>query len=107
MCSANGHVRFTPNRDRESDFPQKSPCLLYPRKRTCAVHLPMSTLGQKRTVTPTPPLGARVSIVHLELATLGLSASATLLLDRDLLDELWCDPIHLSQHAFRNRGQLF
>src|SRR5215510_1196384 len=25
------------------------PCPLYPRKRTCAVHLPMSAKGQKRT----------------------------------------------------------
>jgi hypothetical protein len=24
-------------------------CLLYPQKRTCAVHSPMSALGQKRT----------------------------------------------------------
>jgi hypothetical protein len=28
-------VRFSPNRNRKSGFPQKS-CLLYPRKRTCA-----------------------------------------------------------------------
>src|SRR5262245_11758822 len=29
MCGAKGHVRFTPNSDRESGFPEKS-CLLYP-----------------------------------------------------------------------------
>ena len=34
-----------PNSDRESEFPQKS-CPLYPRKRTCAVQLGMSALGQ-------------------------------------------------------------
>jgi hypothetical protein len=28
---------------------RKRPCLLYPQKRTCAVHLPMSAMGQKRT----------------------------------------------------------
>jgi len=29
MCSAKGHVRFAPNSDRESEFPQTS-CSLYP-----------------------------------------------------------------------------
>src|SRR5262245_45857564 len=28
---------------------RKAPCLLYPRKRTCAAHKLMSALGQKRT----------------------------------------------------------
>src|SRR5262249_38590188 len=28
------------------------PCLLYPRKRTCAVHQLMSALGQKQTHAP-------------------------------------------------------
>ena len=28
---------------------RKWSCLLYPRKRTCAVQLPMSAMGQKRT----------------------------------------------------------
>jgi hypothetical protein len=28
---------------------RKTPCLLYPRKRTCAVQLAMSAKGQKRT----------------------------------------------------------
>src|SRR4029450_9297476 len=28
---------------------RKGPCLLYPRKRTCAVQLAMSAMGQKRT----------------------------------------------------------
>src|SRR5262249_12456177 len=32
----------------KADF-RKSSCLLYPRKRTCAVQLGMSALGQKRT----------------------------------------------------------
>jgi len=27
----------------------KTSCPLYPQKRTCAVHWPMSALGQKRT----------------------------------------------------------
>src|SRR5262249_9715678 len=30
----------------------KRPCPLCPRKRTCAVHWPMSALGQKRTHAP-------------------------------------------------------
>src|SRR5262245_2534777 len=38
ICVAIGHVRFTPNSDRESEIPQR-PCLLYPQKRTCAVQL--------------------------------------------------------------------
>jgi hypothetical protein len=33
ICTAMGHVRFTPNSDRESRFP-KSSCPLYPRKGT-------------------------------------------------------------------------
>jgi hypothetical protein len=32
----------------KADMPKWS-CLLYPRKRTCAVQLEMSALGQKRT----------------------------------------------------------
>jgi len=28
---------------------RKRPCPLYPQKRTCAVHQPMSALGQKQT----------------------------------------------------------
>jgi hypothetical protein len=28
----------------------KKACLLYPRKRTCAVHQPMSAMGQKQTL---------------------------------------------------------
>src|SRR5262245_61413240 len=31
---------------------RKPPCLLYPRKRTCAVQTAMSALGQKRTHAP-------------------------------------------------------
>jgi len=41
MCVAKSDVHFTPDSDRESEFPRKS-CLLYPWKRTCAAHLPMS-----------------------------------------------------------------
>jgi hypothetical protein len=37
MCNAPTHVRFTPNSDRKSGILAKA-CLLYPRKRTCAVH---------------------------------------------------------------------
>ena len=48
ICSAKGHVRFTPNSDRESGFRKKS-CPLYSRKRTCAVQLGMSALCHKRT----------------------------------------------------------
>src|SRR5262249_50584864 len=33
-------------------FAVQSPCLLYPRKRTLALHLRMSAKGQKRTFTP-------------------------------------------------------
>ena len=33
----------------KADMPHKS-CLLYPRKRTCALHWRMSALGQKRTL---------------------------------------------------------
>ena len=32
ICSAQGHVRFAPNSDRESRPPRKTPCLLYPLK---------------------------------------------------------------------------
>src|SRR5262245_53105927 len=31
---------------------RKGPCPLYPQKRTCAVQLRMSALGQKRTLRP-------------------------------------------------------
>src|SRR5262245_24711988 len=45
ICSAKRHVRSTPESDRESVFQQKS-CLLYIRKRTCAVQSGMSAKGQ-------------------------------------------------------------
>jgi hypothetical protein len=37
MCGAPTHVRFTPNSDRESGFPDKVMSAL-PPKRTCAVY---------------------------------------------------------------------
>jgi hypothetical protein len=46
-CSAATHVRFTPDSDPESGLPRKV-MSAYPRKRTCAVQLGMSALGQKR-----------------------------------------------------------
>ena len=49
ICAATSHVRFTPNSDRESVFPQKVMSAL-PPKWTCAVQLVMSALGQKRTL---------------------------------------------------------
>jgi len=49
ICNAKGHVRFTPNSDRKSGFPHKVVSAL-PRKRTCAVQLGMSAMGQKRTL---------------------------------------------------------
>src|SRR5262245_3373356 len=48
MCAAKSDVRFAPNSDRESGFPQTS-SPLYSRKRTCAMQLQMSAMGQKRT----------------------------------------------------------
>ena len=49
ICSAKGHVRFTPNSDRKSGFPHKVMSAL-PPKRTCAVQLGMSAKGQKQTL---------------------------------------------------------
>jgi len=48
ICGARRHVRFIPKSDRESELPQKAMSAL-PRKRTCAVQLEMSAMGQKRT----------------------------------------------------------
>jgi hypothetical protein len=48
ICSAKEHVRFTPNSDRESGF-RKTVMSAVPLKRTCAMQLVMSALGQKRT----------------------------------------------------------
>jgi len=45
ICSANGNDRFTPNSDRESGQ-QARAMSAYPRKRTCALQLPMSAMGQ-------------------------------------------------------------
>jgi hypothetical protein len=41
MCDAKGHVRFTPNSDRESRFPQKIMSALPPKADMCsaAVHV--------------------------------------------------------------------
>src|SRR6516164_10311043 len=41
MCSAKGHVRFTPNSDRESGLPQKGMSALHPR----------ADIGPARTAT--------------------------------------------------------
>jgi len=46
ICAATSHVRFTPNSDRKSGFPQS---LHYRRKRTRAAQTVVSALGQKRT----------------------------------------------------------
>src|SRR5262245_6832331 len=47
ICSAKGHVRFTPIATAKADTRKRS-CLLYPQKRTCAAQLGMSSMGQKR-----------------------------------------------------------
>jgi hypothetical protein len=49
ICSAKGHVRFAPNSDRESGFPQTVMSAL-PTNRTCVVQTGMSAKGQKRTL---------------------------------------------------------
>jgi hypothetical protein len=36
ICSAKGHVRFTPNSDRESEFPQKVMSALPPKADMCS-----------------------------------------------------------------------
>jgi hypothetical protein len=48
ICSAKGHVRFAPNSDRESGFPQTVMSAL-PPEATCAAQTVMSALGHKRT----------------------------------------------------------
>ena len=47
-CAALRHVRLAPIATAKADIGKLS-CLLYPRKRTCAVRELMSALGQKRT----------------------------------------------------------
>ena len=46
--SANRHVRFTPDSDRDSGLPQKVMSALPPKADMCGA-LAMSALGQKRT----------------------------------------------------------
>jgi len=45
MCAARRHVRFAPNSDRESGFPQKV-MSVSPPKADIAVQLGMSAMGQ-------------------------------------------------------------
>src|SRR5262245_12569415 len=45
-----GMSALPPIATAKADMPKWS-CLLYPQKRTCAVHYPMSALGHKRTLT--------------------------------------------------------
>jgi hypothetical protein len=52
ICAAKSDVRFT------ADFRTRS-CPLYPRKRTCAVQLVMSALGQKQTFSGAFELSAK------------------------------------------------
>jgi hypothetical protein len=42
---------------QKADF-RKRPCPLYPRKRTCAAHAPMSAMGQKQTCAARSPMSA-------------------------------------------------
>src|SRR5215475_7359710 len=51
MFSPSGHVRFTPNSDRESGLPQTAMSALPPKADMC-VQTAMSALGQKRTHAP-------------------------------------------------------
>jgi len=44
ICSATGHVRFAPNSDRESGFPQTVMSAL-PLKANMCVHVEMSAMG--------------------------------------------------------------
>jgi hypothetical protein len=44
MCGAVGHVRFTPNSDRESEIPQKAMSAL-PRKRTLELSVKQTLNG--------------------------------------------------------------
>ena len=36
ICAAKGHVRFTPNSDRESEIPQKAMSALPPKADMCS-----------------------------------------------------------------------
>ena len=45
---AKGHVRFTPDSERESEFPQTVPVRIAPEKRT-ATQTGISAKGHKRT----------------------------------------------------------
>jgi hypothetical protein len=55
-----GMSALPPIATAKADFRTRS-CLLFPRKRTCAVHAAMSALGQKRTCAPTLAQNVRVA----------------------------------------------
>jgi hypothetical protein len=48
ISQCNHHSALSPIATAKADF-RAMPCLLYPRKRTCAVQLGMSAMGHKRT----------------------------------------------------------
>jgi hypothetical protein len=63
ICGVTSHVRFTPNSDHTSRHAANGHVWFYPRKRTCAVHVPASALGQKRTLIYSITSSAIVSTV--------------------------------------------
>ena len=52
ICSATAHVRFTPNSDRESDFPRKAMSALPPIADMCSA-LADVRFGPKADIGPT------------------------------------------------------
>ena len=55
ICSAKGHVRFTPNSDRESGFPRKVMSALPPKADMCGAAIdvrfgPIADIGSIMTV---------------------------------------------------------
>jgi len=54
MCGAQGHVRFTPNSDRESEIPQKAMSALPPKADMCGATGDVR-FGPKADITRTTP----------------------------------------------------
>jgi len=51
ICSAKGHVRFTPDSDRQSEFPQKAMSALPPKADMCGA-LADVRFGPKADIAP-------------------------------------------------------
>src|SRR5262245_46134773 len=100
-CAAQNGMSALPSTATEKADISFRPCLLYPRKRTCAPHKLMSALGQERTFCAAKE--ALNEAADLRVAECGWRRAATQFRPRALRRALTAHSIGLDRYAFRVR----